>query len=1380
MIIRSWKQAKLTVLAVLIALQAMLALGVERADAAGFRWQVIGEETRSGPGGFGGFEDYEPELLAQGNSLFVSYGTFPTVKRWDGSGWHGVGEPKFVIAPTSKTSFQGAPDGTLYFGYWDQINNQRPKAMTYEAGENWTTLGGAEAAAVRSDWPSIAVDSAKNVYMSYLNVDDGNKMYVSKIPDGGNGWSVEGGPVSEGAAWFGDISIGADNRPYVVYADAANNYLPSVRFYNGTAWEYVGGNRSIAEVSSNLPQIVAAQNGKLYVVYLSGNEIAAKVYVEQFDGTSWNTIGSWNADESNRPALALDINSNPYLAYSDADNGDKVTVRYYDGDTWDTIGPTGFSSGRPNGLSIAVDADDSLYIAYNDMDDGNKLKVMGYLWDEIEPTVQSFSPAIGATNAAHNASLTMTFTEEVAVDGTDVAGLYRTASDMLVESFDAADATVNGRSVTFQPSEPLEDGVSYYVVVEADGIQDLAGNGFAGLQRTDWYFTVEDTLDPALESLNPANGSSGASVHVKPSLTFSESVTLEFGKTIVIRNVSDQSVVESFDTSSSTRLKAQGKTIVIEPSEPLAYETEYQIDIPEGTIRDWSGKLFGAIVGTQWRFTTGAEPDTRQPSVSEVAPANGATSVPVDSALTMKFDEPVKAGIGNILIVNRDALEIVDTISILETSKVSFNADTVTIQPSRSLDFGTKYGISVMPGVITDLAGNAFAGIMPMGWTFTTVLPDTVAPTLTASSPTNGQANVAANAPLRIAFDENVTAVAGKEIFITDADTGNRFATIYANNIEAVTVAGSDVTIKPFDDFEFGKTYYVEIEDGAFVDAAGNPYAGLTGISEWRFTIGAAPDVVGPSAISLSPADGTVGVELNSELAVTFNEPVQPAAGGTITLVKVAGAQPVESFPATDTAKVTVNGATVRIHPSSPLAYSTEYALLFSAGAFQDLAGNGITGLNAMGDWTFTTKIRPAPIGGGGGGSSEQTLFGQVKSDGTDGVMAEFVVRRTADPSGRFLDSATFTTDWIQSVLKKLEDKGVKRVTLSWPTNNGGADLADLKMSKEAVQALAIAGVALNLETKFVQAAISNETFQGSAKEVSFHMESLQDSAARDALVKRASASNGAVALFGTPVKMETTAQGHSIEFTLPIGADETKKASGEEMGIYLEYNDGTTELVSGKLGSQGVKFSASKPGTFALVQVKGWKEEAKPQPKAPSMAYMNGFDNGTFRPEAELTRAEIATIVSRVVQRPIVRESVAFADMTSPYWAGPAIDKAVSMGVMRGSPDGKFYPDKTITRGEIAVIVAQLIEGDIGMGTTFKDTNGHWAQKAIDTVSAARIMKGFTDGTFRPGQPLHRAEAVVIINRLLGIAPAVRSEPRWSDVPASHWAFGDIQAASK
>lgn len=87
-------------------------------------------------------------------------------------------------------------------------------------------------------------------------------------------------------------------------------------------------------------------------------------------------------------------------------------------------------------------------------------------------------------------------------------------------------------------------------------------------------------------------------------------------------------------------------------------------------------------------------------------------------------------------------------------------------------------------------------------------------------------------------------------------------------------------------------------------------------------------------------------------------------------------------------------------------------------------------------------------------------------------------------------------------------------------------------------------------------------------------------------------------------MKMETNEQGHSIELTLPIGTDETKKASGDETGIYLEYSDGTSELVRGKPGTQSIKFSISKSGTFAVVQVEGWKE-TKPQPTTPSIAYI-------------------------------------------------------------------------------------------------------------------------------------------------------------------------------
>jgi hypothetical protein len=132
--------------------------------------------------------------------------------------------------------------------------------------------------------------------------------------------------------------------------------------------------------------------------------------------------------------------------------------------------------------------------------------------------------------------------------------------------------------------------------------------------------------------------------------------------------------------------------------------------------------------------------------------------------------------------------------------------------------------------------------------------------------------------------------------------------------------------------------------------------------------------------------------------------------------------------------------------------------------------------------------------------------------------------------------------------------------------------------------------------------------------------------------------------------------------------------------------------------------------------------------------------------------------------------------------WAREAIDKVAKLGLMQGSPDGGFNPDKLITRAEMAIIAATILGDETASGeVSFKDVAaGHWAEEAIRKVSAAGILTVFKDGTFRPSQTLSRAEAVVLINRLIGLKSNAAGEPLYKDVPATHWAYGAIQAAAQ
>jgi hypothetical protein len=140
---------------------------------------------------------------------------------------------------------------------------------------------------------------------------------------------------------------------------------------------------------------------------------------------------------------------------------------------------------------------------------------------------------------------------------------------------------------------------------------------------------------------------------------------------------------------------------------------------------------------------------------------------------------------------------------------------------------------------------------------------------------------------------------------------------------------------------------------------------------------------------------------------------------------------------------------------------------------------------------------------------------------------------------------------------------------------------------------------------------------------------------------------------------------------------------------------------------------------------------------------------------------------------------SKAYKDVPANHWASAAIAKVSRNGLMKGSSEGNFDPDRTITRAEMAMIALRLKTASASKDAAFKDIAGHWAEVSIQQAKAAGYMNGYADGTFRPDQTLTRAEAVMILNRLLGREPITTVAGKWSDVSERYWAYGAIQAAT-
>lgn len=138
-------------------------------------------------------------------------------------------------------------------------------------------------------------------------------------------------------------------------------------------------------------------------------------------------------------------------------------------------------------------------------------------------------------------------------------------------------------------------------------------------------------------------------------------------------------------------------------------------------------------------------------------------------------------------------------------------------------------------------------------------------------------------------------------------------------------------------------------------------------------------------------------------------------------------------------------------------------------------------------------------------------------------------------------------------------------------------------------------------------------------------------------------------------------------------------------------------------------------------------------------------------------------------------------------HWAALAIQYARIAGLMNGFPDGTFRPEQSITRAEMATIVSHwlgLREGALTLPDLdkldFSDTVHHWAEKDIFLVRTKGIITGFPDGTYQPDKALTRAEAVTIINKILKRGSQTWTTSTWGDVPITHWAHKDIEEASR
>lgn len=1018
--------------------------------------------------------------------------------------------------------------------------------------------------------------------------------------------------------------------------------------------------------------------------------------------------------------------------------------------------------------------------------------------DTTTPKVANLSPAYGAPNVAKDANLVITFNENVkkGAGNIEIYDITNTIDPVEVIDVTSDHVTIdanNGKVVTIDPTL-LQHSKTYFVKIDPGAFKDASDNDYEGITNsTTWLFAII-AAPPTVSTYSPEAGATGVAKDANLVLTFNKDVTKADGS-IEIYNNANSNVV-TIDVK-STEVTVTGSTVTINPAADLAFGTTYYVNIGAGAFKGAGagGNVYAGISdSTTWSFTTIAAPDTTPPTVSIFAPAPEAEDVAVEADLILTFSEKVVAAAGNIVIFNSATNKPVASVLAKD---VTILDKVVTINPAQNLDYATSYYVQIGSGAFKDLAGNSYAGINNAFWQFTTTaVPDRISPTVSTYSPQSWATEVAVNANLVLTFSENVTMADGSIQIYTSTDEVNPVMTIPAHSGN-VTIEGNVVTINPTDNLEYGTSYFVNISEGAFKDLSGNSFAGISGITAWRFMTSSEPDTAAPFVTAFTPADNAVNVSVSSALSLTFNENVS-AGNGSIVLMNAADDSVVTTIKADSAALVNISNATVTINTDGLLKQGESYYVVVQPDAFKDEAGNSFAGFADKSVWNFSIAVpvtpdpgTPAPGPGPAApapaapSSSTETISAKVENGATQGGAVSSVdITRTKDANGVKKDVITLTSDLVIRAINELKAAGSNIARIMVP--DAADEVAETRLTIPAASTKQFADnqISLDIFTVNAEVKVPGSSLAGFSPDIYFNLvplktqqQSAEAEARAKAQIQSVSPAGTTVTLAGRPITIETNLQSRPVTLVLPLNSTSLTAGQLQALAVFIEHSDGTKELVKGEIvpfgqtGKSGIQFNVSKFSTFTVVLAE--------TPAVQVKAYMTGYADGTFQPGRSITRAEVASIIARTFNQPANTSGVAYSDIAAGHWAAQAIHQVSTSGIMKGYADGSFKPNQTITRAEMATILSRLVKNAQENAVTFSDIAGHWAQAAVEMTARAGIITGYEDGTFRPNQSLTRAEAVTIINRALGIAPLTSAAPKWTDVPAQYWAFGSIQAAS-
>jgi Ca2+-binding RTX toxin-like protein/methionine-rich copper-binding protein CopC len=352
--------------------------------------------------------------------------------------------------------------------------------------------------------------------------------------------------------------------------------------------------------------------------------------------------------------------------------------------------------------------------------------------DSVAPLVSSLhitnTSGLGPGSIA---TALVNFTEPVFVTGLPTLSMDIGGSIFQAVYVGGSASTSLQFSYAIQAGQNDSDGIALPAGgIVGGAIKDMAGNSIdrSYSRVSDNASAKVDTAAPVLSSANPVGSSSGVTLNGHIDLNFCENVQVGSGN-IIISNGVDRKIINAADTRQVT---IAGATVTINPLEDFQANSHYTVQIESAAIKDFSGNYYSGISDPAAFWFDTVTVDTVAPQLAEIPILNGANNVKVNTDIVLHFTEAIKAGAGNIIIT--DGVDT-RTIAIGDASQVSINGSTLTINPTLDLWLSTQsssgsgstntvlprtYSVQIDANTLTDMAGNAFAGISGSNLAFTT------------------------------------------------------------------------------------------------------------------------------------------------------------------------------------------------------------------------------------------------------------------------------------------------------------------------------------------------------------------------------------------------------------------------------------------------------------------------------------------------------------------------------------------------------------------------------------------------------------------------------------------------------------------------------------